>query len=239
MTLTRKKLLIILAVVAVVFVAIIVEITLYEKNKVKRGEFIVVQNYGSYVKNLSSSEKDLIEKNLYSSVALNSSDKNKVKLIDDAVIRDSSYSQDFGNSIYKTHFIIDIKSIGQSYRVEDTYSNLSVEKSGLSDYTTLVLCVDSKDLIYGDFNCQDVTSVESGIGSVDPILKYLPITTLNYSLSIDPTSSSLHIYADILLSNVDYKIGESQAIDNYKKEIANWFSSNGLDITKYSITYRY
>jgi len=58
-------------------------------------------------------------------------------------------------------------------------------------------------------------------------------------LSVDPTSSSLHIYADLILSNVDYKIGESQAVDNYKKEIAGWFTSNGLDVTKYSITYRY
>jgi len=239
MTLTRKKILIILAVVAFIFIATIVEISLYEKNKVKRGEFIVVQNYDSYVKNLSSSEKNLIEKNLYGATLMNYSDKDGLKLTDDAVIRDGSYSQDFGNDIYKTHFIIDIKSIGQSYRIEDSFSKLSVEKSGLSDYTTLVLCVNKTDLIYGDFNCKDVTSVEAGVSSVDPILKYLPLTTLTYSLSIDPTSSSLHIYADILLSNVDYKIGESQAIDKYKKEIANWFSSNSFDITKYSITYRY
>jgi len=236
---TSKKLLIIIILSITVFVAIIVAISLIEKNKIKRGEFITIQNYSSFVKNLSGSEKDAIEKNLYFTVSLNSSDKESIKKIDDAVIRDSSYSQNFGHNIYKTNFIIDIKSIKKSFQLVDSFSNLSIEESGLSDYTTLVMCLDKKDLIYGDFNCQDRTSVESGLGSVDPILKYLPKNTLSYTLSVDPTSSSLHIYADLILSNVDYKIGESQAVDNYKKEIAGWFTSNGLDVTKYSITYRY
>lgn len=236
---THKKLLLVLIVSSLIFVTAIVAVTFFEKNKIKRGEFITIQNYDSHVKNLPLSEKEAIEKSLYNTATFNYSNKEFLMQMDDALIRDGSYSQDFGNNIYKTSFIVDIKSIGQSYRIEDSFSKLSIKESGLSDYTTMVLCVDKKDLIYGDFSCQDVTSQESGVSKVDPILRYLPRSTLTYTLSLDPLSGNLHLYADMILSNADYRTGVAQAVDKYKKEIEVWFTSNGLDVKDYLITYRY
>lgn len=76
----------------------------------------------------------------------------------DIVIRKNSYRQtmtDTDKLIYQTDFIIDLPKVKQSYQVKDSYSPLPAETSGLYDYTTLILCLDKSQLIYGDFNCND------------------------------------------------------------------------------------
>lgn len=74
------------------------------------------------------------------------------------IIRKNSYRQTMTNAdklIYQTDFIIDLPKVKQSYQVKDSYSPLPAETSGLYDYTTLILCLDKSQLIYGDFNCND------------------------------------------------------------------------------------
>ncbi len=76
----------------------------------------------------------------------------------DIIIRKDSYRQtmtDADKLIYQTDFIIDLPKVKQSYQVKDSYSPLPAETSGLYDYTTLILCLDKSQLIYGDFNCND------------------------------------------------------------------------------------
>ena len=76
----------------------------------------------------------------------------------DIIIRKNSYRQPMTNAdklIYQTDFIIDLPKVKQSYQVKDSYSPLPAETSGLYDYTTLILCLDKSQLIYGDFNCND------------------------------------------------------------------------------------
>ena len=76
----------------------------------------------------------------------------------DIIIRKNSYRQtmtDADRLIYQTDFIIDLPKVKQSYQVKDSYSPLPAETSGLYDYTTLILCLDKSQLIYGDFNCND------------------------------------------------------------------------------------
>lgn len=76
----------------------------------------------------------------------------------DIVIRKNNYRQTMTNAdklIYQTDFIIDLPKVKQSYQVKDSYSPLPAETSGLYDYTTLILCLDKSQLIYGDFNCND------------------------------------------------------------------------------------
>ena len=76
----------------------------------------------------------------------------------DIIIRKNSYRQTMTNAdklIYQTDFIIDLPKVKQSYQVKDSYSPLLAETSGLYDYTTLILCLDKSQLIYGDFSCND------------------------------------------------------------------------------------
>ena len=113
-----------------------------------------IANYDSTVTNLPQAETDAIYFQLNYTLGLNGVNR----AVTDAVIRDGSYSQritDTEHMIYETAFIIDIPSLKQSYSVIDKYSPLPMEESGLTDYTTLVLCPDADDLIYSEFQCTD------------------------------------------------------------------------------------
>lgn len=113
-----------------------------------------ISNYDSTVTNLPQAEADAIYFQLNYTLGLNGVNR----AVTDAVIRDGSYRQqitDTEHMIYETTFIIDIPSLKQSYSVIDKYSPLPMEESGLTDYTTLVLCPDAGDLIYGEFQCTD------------------------------------------------------------------------------------
>ena len=113
-----------------------------------------ISNYDSTVTNLPQAEADAIYFQLNYTLGLNGVNR----AVTDAVIRDGSYRQqitDTEHMIYETTFIIDIPSLKQSYSVIDKYSPLPMEESGLTDYTTLVLCPDADDLIYGEFQCTD------------------------------------------------------------------------------------
>ena len=79
--------------------------------------------------------------------------------VKDAKVRDGTFSQtltDSNRMIYHTTFMVDIPSLKRSFYVEDDYSPLPVEKSGLTDYTHLVLCPTAEQRIYdSNTSCSD------------------------------------------------------------------------------------
>ena len=222
-----------------VFAAIVAIVVSYINQGKENLTGLKIANYDTYVKNLPKSERELIENMLYETVLLNGVKEEDIKNVKDALIRESSYKQEFDKKIYTTHFIVDIKSLKKSFRVEDLYSNLSPEQSGLYDYTLLVLCLDKKDLIYGEFKCQDRMSVENGLEQFDPIIQHLPESNLDYSLSLDTSSRKPKVNATLYLSEVDYRLGLESAIEQRKETIKKWFISNSLDINNYIIEYKY
>jgi hypothetical protein len=118
-----------------------------------------INNPGKLVENLPDSRIKLIEGVLSDTVKMNVSSGTDIN-VSDAVIRDGTYRQTLSNpskQVYLTAFIVDIPSLKQSYRVEDYYSPLPAEVSGLYDYANPISCLDEKELIYGDFNCTEIT----------------------------------------------------------------------------------
>lgn len=204
---------------------------------VKR-ESIVIENFNKYVENIPESEKITIEEGLYHIATLNTD--NKVKSETTASIREGTYRQSFDNNIYETYFIIDIEMLKQSYSVSNLYSNLSIEESGLTDYTLSILCLPIDDLKYGDFNCKDRLSQESNISQSDPILKYLPYSTLDYTVTpIEDGGNNLILNVDILISEADYKSDVEGIVESYGEEIEVWIESLDLNPDDYNIRYRY
>lgn len=235
----KKRLVILISIVGIFLLLLAVLLLIFFPRSSGYEGAIRINNYDSYVKNLPSSERNAMEATLYETVSQNLDNGTNVHTVSDAIIRNESYSQSFDKKIYTTSFIIDIESIKQSYEIKNVYSRLSVEESGLHDYTSLVLCLDKAKLIYGEFTCKDRLSQEAGIEYSDPILKYLPQSTLDYTLTMDSTSKNLHLVAKLNLTEVDYKIGVEDAVNQYKLELKDWFISKGLDINNYAITYEY
>jgi hypothetical protein len=125
----------------------------------------IINGFSERAENLPASRIELIEKNLYETIKTNVSNDDNLT-VTDAVIRDGSYKQslkDSAKQIFFTTFVVDIPSLEQSYRVNDHYSPLPVQMSGLLDYATLVLCLDEDELIYGHFDCKDRIKMEQGL----------------------------------------------------------------------------
>lgn len=113
-----------------------------------------IKGFDQTVKNLSDLEIKVIYNQFNYTLGLNGATKS----VTDAEIRSGSYSQTISDSskmIYYTTFIVDIPSLKQSYVVQDYYSPLPIDQSGLYDYNSLVLCPDESQLIYGSFDCMD------------------------------------------------------------------------------------
>lgn len=228
-------------IVAFVAVLILVLVMFFNEQKANRSESIVISNFNKYIKNIPKSERVAIEKSLYTTVIGNveKPDPKSINSIDDAFIRDGSYSQDYKDKVYSTAFIVDIASIKQSYRVTNLYSPIGKEEAELYDYTILVLCLGKGELKFGEFKCQDRITQENGFEEYDPIIGLIPYSTLNYTINRNFKSEKLQLLVKLYLSEVDRRMGVQESIDYYKEQIKAWFESNKLNIEDYDIVYEY
>jgi hypothetical protein len=138
----------ILGIVAAIFVAL-------RNNKVSHTDYLQITNYSEFVENIPNSEQSSIEAALSQAISLNVADLDTYT-INDAIIRQGSYQQHLDNNIYTTRFIVDIESINKSFGVANFYSSDDPSISRLTDFTSQAYCLDSKDLIFGDFECNDI-----------------------------------------------------------------------------------
>lgn len=115
----------------------------------------------SLTRTLPNNELDNINLQLDSTLRMNG----VVNPVSDANMRNGSYHQtiiDNNKMIYYTTFIIDIPSLQQSYVIQNEYSPLPIDQTGLYDYTTLVLCPDASQSIYATPTCIDRIKQEQG-----------------------------------------------------------------------------
>jgi len=123
---------------------------------------ISITNFDEHVENLPTEKRTEIEMFLYGAIDQNISDQDLSDIT--AQIRNGSYRQayDPNTQIYSTEFIVDILDIRQSYLVTDQFSIWPPDITGLWDDVTFVLCLDAKDLIFGEFNCTDRFTIGAG-----------------------------------------------------------------------------
>lgn len=237
MTQDKRKLIIPLVAFFFVSVALIILAVVWRGNQAPDNQ-IVIENYTTYVKNIGSSERGSIQENLFTTVNMNLEKPLETGKKTRAIIRDGSYEQSLEDGIYTTNFIVDVESLKQSFSVINRYATKGSGVTGL-DYTARILCLSKSKLIYDDFSCRDVVSSESGLSVSDPLLQYLPYSTLDYNVSSVVKDEKLVVVVSILLSEADYRTGVDAAITQRKAEIKKWFEKNGLSVDDYTFEYKY
>lgn len=243
----NKKIIIAVA-LFIVLCLVMIFIAVFNNIPSKR-DYLEISNFNEYVENIPNSEKRSIEEAIHHVVTLNTEDSDRITSDTKALIRSNTYSQSFKDDIYETKFIIDIDDLRQSYLIENFYSDLSMEESGLTDYTVSVLCLPPEDMVYDGFGCVDRISQESGLSESDPILRHLPYSTLDYTITAyeypedhdheedGHAHEGLSIQVDVLLSEADYKTGVAEVIYSYEEEVEDWIESLGLNPDNYNIEY--
>ena len=237
-----RKVITITGIIFLLLVIISASLTMYNNQKSAYGDGISITNMGQETsgreKPSSKNQIDYIQYELLKVVNMNSEKVKEGKDIEDAVIRENTFFQEHSesNNIYTVSFIVDIKSISQSYRASYQWEKGSDSTVDIDEWGTNIRCLSSDELIYGDFKCKDMFTVMGG--DENTIIKHLPHSSLNYRITLDPIQyDTLNIL--IITSAADERIDADAAISGYKEDALEWIRSVGFNPQDFSINYTY
>lgn len=235
----RKKIIIISSGILVLFISVIGVNLIINNNKKTFGDTVDIIGLSKSTQNKPDKEvlREFIQYEALRVVNLNSKEPKTGKEIEDAVIREGSFEQsnDSDNGLHRVTFILDIKSLKQSYDVSYGWTDtLDASNNSLTENISYVKCLPDNKLIYGDFNCVDFDSVIDTPS--DSIIKHLPYSTVDYVITLDPKmKNTLNIV--IITSYSDEKNNPDGAIIKYKQDALAWIRSIGFDPLDFTINY--
>lgn len=233
---TKKAILIIGSMLLVIILTVGV---LYAMNadKNKYGDDLEIKNLDTYTEGKPTSKDsiDYIKYDLLRTVNKNVKTPVTSNSVKDIIIRDDTFSQSYNEEkgVYTVNFIVDIKSLSQSYDVSYQWSN-SGEKDKLTEGVTAVKCLPVDKLIYGEFDCKDMFTELSA--PTDPILAHLPYSSLDFKVTYDPNVTKT-LNATIYTTAADERTDPGVAIEQYKKNVKEWVASTGVNANEYKINY--
>lgn len=204
-------------------------------------ERLEISNLDEYTEGKPTDEERIryIKHNLLTVVNLNSDETIESDSIDDIRIRDNSFSQEYDQetTLHHVEFIVDIESIKQSYNVSYEWVDNQDEWRAMDETGTLVTCLPINELRYGDFNCKDLLTEQSG--ETDPVLERLentPISPIFKVYGQIEDNGSKKIIIQILANNYTQRAREQ--FDDYRKEARDWLNEQNVDLDTYTIEWR-
>ncbi len=235
----RKKqfTLTILITIVLIFVIFISLIILFIPKNPYNGEQAEISNLNTLTKGKAQDSEtvNFIKHELWK--ILNKNNQNiQPEKIKDITIRKESFSQKYNQNRQRNEvdFIVDIKSLKQSYKVSYQWA---IDPKNLDEYGIIISCLPSKDLIYGNFACKDFFTDLSG--EQQYISRFIPYNDVDFKLEgIDLNAKKPVIKALILifrweLDTEDYSARETEI----KQSIYRWFQNHRLDINNYEIIF--
>ncbi|PID33179.1 hypothetical protein CR969_02045 [Candidatus Saccharibacteria bacterium] len=158
----RLKYLIISIIIFLLIVIVSVVFYLSQPKENPYGEELTISNLSDYTKGKFQDPDALnkIKHELFKQVKRNSNTDIQNDSVKDIMVRDGSFSQTYDNSrkYNLVEMIVDIESLKQSYLVNYEWAGEGGKDDGFGQYGILVSCLPVDQLIYGDFDCQDLGS---------------------------------------------------------------------------------
>ena len=226
-----------IAIVAVVFVALLV-ITLIQMFRPNPyGQGLRIDNFSDYVDDLPSGRRDSMFATLYKVVTENTIDGAEVPT-SGALVREDSFSSNYDEAkdVHYGNFIVDIEKIRQSYQIQYEWSQ-DERNPNLSGYQMMALCLPMNLMIFEDFGCRDMTNA----GDFDPyssVAMRLPY--------YGETLSGAYLYVQIatfvsgeryLEVNVN-SCGDENILGEARQYVTEWIDSIGFDAEDFVIEFR-
>jgi hypothetical protein len=228
----KKRLAITLAILFIIAVITSIVLAIIDANTNPYGPSIEIQNYDTHAKDLPTDTKRSINRELYLIANANSDPSSNLTTIKDALIRDDSLSETYHESenYHSGSFIVDIASIKQSYAISYAWSS-DPTNSYLADGSATALCIRNPSLlIYDQPTCKNTTILDDE--DQDPIIKYLP-----YSHQTNQ-GPEFTVYL-VKSNNLEVALNACDSLNKgiFKANFLNWFTTTGLDMSNYQITY--
>lgn len=192
------------------------------------------KNLTAFLDDVPKEKADEIKQSLYEIAALNIDISDNVDL-HDLVVRDDKITRVYyqATDVEIINLIVDIESIGQSYRIATFWSN---DKNNSFIYTygymfQPVFCVDEDDWIYGEYQCRDL--------SINRGSDYFAYSLLDY---FEPQNGSV----EVLDSDLSYgrtipiypKVKTEAGIEAEVKELKDFVEAIGFDRDRYNFVYK-
>ncbi len=244
----RNRLLFFVILYAAISVVLIVVAILYNL----RGQYdnqLEISNLSQYTDGQPSDTDSVeyIKYALFNTVSHNVDYELKNDSIKDILIRDRTFSQVYDKStqLYMVHFIVDIKSLKQSYRVAYEWSSEDQFSEHISEYGTQISCLPPGELVYGSFDCVDDRILEQGKENYDAISPLLPYHVKSKykvaeyeKITVGEEKGRVILTVDVYANRGDIR-PSTQAINEYSEEIKAWLVENKLNVNNYTLTFRY
>lgn len=209
-----------------------------------RSDRVYIGNLENCSQHMQKEILDMMRTNMYQ-VIKRANDYNKKDTLPryDAEIRKDSCTEkeiaavsgsDKRATINESSAILDIPEAKQSWQI--LYHWVPDGKKADSDLGTVVnaTCLPVSQLIYGDFNCEKIMSLQKyGTDKVDPILQYMPYTGAGFNLKFNPDTKEVTATIELRESEKD----NQTLINSRRGQVVYWFSHRNLDITRYTVTY--
>ena len=194
-----------------------------------------IKGYSSAASDAPKGLESMVKVSVADIVKKNNPDKPNLDSITPKV-RDNSYTTTPPNSdgIVQAKFFVDIESLKQSYLVYISYYKDTPDKFA---GPPSVRCIENKDdLIYGDFNCQEISPVDDTL-SKDALLSKLPHKDPLYYISgyVD-SEGAKHVVVDIDLNT--YSEATRKMFYERKEQSLQWITSQDVNPDEYLIEWR-
>ena len=187
------------------------------------------------ITNVSPDTKNVSYINPYFKVSFNKEIKKEGLIItssDERIIRNSDIK---GNTLTIT---LNEMEIGKKYII--TLAKISAKNGKILQDKALVFTADdtpfdklSKELQQGIINNQSYFTDNQS----DPILDYMPASSLHYTITPVFNGTNLTLNIQILLAKSDLGVQRNEIIEQYKQEALSYIKSIGFDTNKYVLSY--
>lgn len=230
---SRQKIIILFLILSLVFLSLIFILSsIFSFNNPYQGRQIEIQNLKEHPETaINPKTLNIIKNMIYRRLKENYKSDLDPKQINDAIIRDKTFSEEYNQKLdlHIGKFKLDIPSIKQSYGVMYQWSK---NPESLDQYDTDVYCLPKRELIYEEFECQDLFS--SMRGGNDPVLKITPFYGYNQGFDIfaDPAPKGQKITVKIRLYSTI-----PDEITFLKKKAINFLKNHKLYPEDYNIIF--
>ena len=232
----KPIIIIVIFIIIIIGVSLLVSSGIFYRNPL--GNFIKIDNYKQYFKDLPQNYYDSATSILYNMVEKSFDDPTVNLPKSGAIIRNDSLTtsstEDPAGSI--TSFLVDIASIERTYRIQFTQINDQDNTNNIT-YPVVIFCPTKQENIYPDFSCTDITNSSpiAPFYEENPFLNHLPITVSKY------TDKGIYVSYRITYSINDDKSIKITITDktggNYENALAD-LRKIGADPAKLTVEYK-
>jgi hypothetical protein len=183
-----------------------------------------------------------IKNNLYKVILMNLDYTIKADDIKDITIRTGTFDQTYDEktNVNTVKFIVDIKSLKQSYQVSYQWSS-NKNNDNLAEYGTLVTCLPTNLLKYGDFNCKDMLTEEGETPDIpnNPIIRVLPIEVSYYTPDFTEYTEYTISYEDSETNKDGFVLVITDKTGGNKDQALQMIRDKGFNPDDYEVVYNY